>query len=264
MTMVTAVTKIAEAFVEARRQDKVLDQYPGQKPESLDHAYAIQDAAIKMRHNAVGGWKVGRVQDHLVTEFDAERLVGPIFADAIIFAKNEEPLDVPVLRGFAAVEAELMLRVSRDTTGVRSPTDAHSVIDKVRFGLEIASSPFAGINDHGPAVTASDFGNNYGLVLGPVIADWRSRDLLQASVELLIDGIQTGVGKAADMLDGPFGAASFLFQLLAKRGIAVPTGTWISTGAITGVHKIMAGQACTAIFDGKEVVSARMHSAPVN
>ena len=43
------------------------------------------------------------------------------------------------------------------------------------------------------------------------------------------------------MLDGPFGAACFLFNHLARRGIAVPPGTWISSGAVTGVHRVAIG-----------------------
>lgn len=49
------------------------------------------------------------------------------------------------------------------------------LVSRVFVGVEIAGSPFAGINDHGPAVTASDFGNNAGLILGGEVADWRER-----------------------------------------------------------------------------------------
>jgi 2-keto-4-pentenoate hydratase len=264
MLHVANLTDIAEAFVAARRQDKVLSDYPGQIPQSFDHAYKIQDAAIALNGSAVGGWKVGRVPDQLVAHYGAERLVGPIFSDSMVYAPSEGAVTVPVLQGFAAVEAELMLRIGGDATGVRSLTDARAVVDEVRFGLEIASSPFSGINDHGPAVTASDFGNNYGLVLGPLVEGWQDRDLLNTPVELMIDGELIGQGKAATMLDGPFGAVSFLLQLLEKRGIEVPAGTWVSTGAITGVHKISAGQTGKAIFGQNEVVSAIMQIATPN
>ncbi len=38
------------------------------------------------------------------------------------------------------------------------------------IGIEIASSPLQNINDYGPAVVASDFGNNAGLLLGAEVA----------------------------------------------------------------------------------------------
>ncbi|MBC7037412.1 2-keto-4-pentenoate hydratase, partial [Salmonella enterica subsp. enterica serovar Enteritidis] len=96
--------------------------------------------------------------------------------------------------------------------------EATALIDRVCVGIEIASSPFGGINDHGPGVTISDFGNNNGLVIGPDIADWRDLDLNQWPVELTIDGASTGIATAATMLDGPFGAARFLLELMAQRG----------------------------------------------
>ena len=96
------------------------------------------------------------------------------------------------------------------------------------------SSPFAAINDLGPMVTISDFGNNNGLVVGPAIANWREVDINAWPVELRIDGEVIGEGTAAGMLDGPFGAARFLFELMAERGIALRSGQWISTGAVTG------------------------------
>jgi 2-keto-4-pentenoate hydratase len=252
------VTDIAQALVDARRLDNRLTSYPGAIPPSFATAYAIQDAAIELRGNNVAGWKVGRVRADFVAQFGAERLAGPIFADTIVKAADGMPVKMPVLKGFAAIEAELLLRIGGSTNNMLSAADAMSVVDEVRFGFEIASSPFAGINDNGPAVTASDFGNNYGLVLGPVVKNWRERDLLAAPVSLSINGAVVGQGSAADMLDGPFGSVAFIINLMRERGIKVAPGTWISTGAITGVHRITPGQSAVAIFDGREMISANI------
>jgi 2-keto-4-pentenoate hydratase len=165
---------------------------------------------------------------------------------------------MPMLAGFAAVEAELMMRVGSSIPPDTEPTSIADYIDDVRFGLEIASSPFPGINAHGPAVTISDFGNNFGLLLGPPITDWRTRDLLGAPVVLAIDDVVVGTGTAAAMLDGPFGAVAFLARLLAARNIPVPAGTWVSTGAITGIHPISVGQSVNARFDNEYEVACRM------
>jgi 2-keto-4-pentenoate hydratase len=250
----------ARSFVQARRNNDVVADYPGALPTNLADAYSIQDDAIRLVGKPVGGWKVGRIAPHLVPEFGVDRLVGPIFADSIFSADASPFVTMPVLHGFAAAEAELMLRIG---TAVPHAVDLLSIrdyIDEVRFGLEIASSPFTGINDHGPAVTASDFGNNFGLVLGPKIEDWQERDLMAAPVELRLDGAIAGVGQLSNMLDGPFGAAAFLANLLAARGIALTPGTWISTGAITGVHQMTAGQSIHATFDNVFAVSCETHA----
>src|SRR3546814_4494760 len=117
------------------------------------------------------------------------------------------------------------------------------------WSSDVCSSDL-GINAHGPAVTASDYGNNKGLVLGPPIADWRTADLIGMPVEFLIDGQRIGAASMATMLDGPFGSALFLIRTLRARGIAIPPGTWLSAGAITGVHEIAAGQRADPRFRG--------------
>ena len=60
------------------------------------------------------------------------------------------------------------------------------------IGIEIASSPLQNINDYGPAVVASDFGNNAGLLLGAEISDWQTRSLESLNCETRIDGERGG------------------------------------------------------------------------
>lgn len=246
---------IARAFVDARRTGAILPGFPGAIPDSLDAAYTIQDHAIALTGQRVGGWKVGRIAHNLTTASSTNRLAGPIFADRILETTTTNIPRVQILAGFAALEAELILRIA-ETPPADLPIDrARDFVDEVRFGLEVASSPFPGINDFGPEVTVSDFGNNFGLLLGSPIPDWRSRDLINAPVVLAIDDRTVGRATMATMLDGPFGALSFLVGNLARRGIALAPGTWVSTGAITGVHTIGAGQQALATFDGTFSVS---------
>jgi 2-keto-4-pentenoate hydratase len=248
---------IAKTFVDARLTGAVIADYPGDIPVGLDDAYRIQDTGIALTGKAIGGWKVGRIAEPLIDAYGSNRLVGPIFSDQIVDAIAGDAPEVPVLAGFAAIEAELLLRVGHTPPPGMTLGDAREYVDEVRFGLEVASSPFPGINDHGPAVTITDFGNNFGLVLGPKIEDWRTRDLLNAPVSLSIEGKGAGEARLADMLDGPFGAFCFLVDSLAKRGLVLEPGQWISTGAITGVHPIIAGQQASANFDGAFIVSCR-------
>ncbi|MGQ0590206.1 MAG: 2-keto-4-pentenoate hydratase, partial [Sphingosinicella sp.] len=63
-----------------------------------------------------------------------------------------------------------------------------------------------------------------------------------------------GTGRAATFPDGAIGAARFLFELMARRGIALAPGPWISSGAVTGVHDARPGQRIEARFcDGLSV-----------
>jgi 2-keto-4-pentenoate hydratase len=246
---------IASAFVAARRSGAAISQFPGRSPIDLAGAYAIQDCAISLWEREIGGWKVGRINPPRDRLLGADRLVGPAFRDAIVTA-GTEPCRFPVFHGgFAAAEAEFMLRLApREGPLPATPEAAMDWIDEVRIGIEIASSPYARINADGPCVTIADHGNNAGLLLGPAVprALWGQLDDIE--VTLCVDNNQVGQATTATMLDGPFGAACFLIANLVSRAIAVQPGWWISSGAITGVHEVSPGSKVTADFGSNGLV----------
>lgn len=243
---------IAEAFVSARRNATALSDYPGAEPDNLATAIAIQNSAIPLFGEAVAGWKVGRINPPWLEKIGVNRLPGPIFASNIQHAKPGEDATGHIFQnGFGAAEAEFVFRLGKaPAQGVTQLTlaDAADLVDTVYIGIEIASSPFAGINVRGPLVTISDFGNNNGLIVGQEIPDWRSADLDNWSVTATIDGQSVGQGKALAFPDGLLGSVKYLVESLLARGIAIEPGLLISTGAVTGVHEITAGQKFEAAF----------------
>ena len=250
---------IARALIDARARKTPLTAYPGAMPQTMAEAYAIQDSAIALDGRRIGGWKVGRIAPDLVARYGGNRLTGPIFTDEI-FDGAADPVMPVYADGFAAAEAEVLLCFGEVGTRDYDIDSVRDCIAEVRTGIEIASSPFPEINRHGPAVTASDYGNNKGLILGPPIAGWEDADLIRMPVEMTIDGETVGTATMEAMLDGPFGSALFLIRILRARGIAIPPGTWVSAGAITGIHEIRPGQRAEAIFDGKIRVGCSIKS----
>lgn len=255
------VGHIAQSFVDARRAGRSLPDYPGTVPVALADAYAVQDAAIALNEAEIGGWKVGRINPPIN---GVDRLAGPIFTRQIAVA-TAEPVAMPVfVGGFAAAEAEFLLRVGATPPAGKAQfthEEAAGLIDAVHVGIEIASSPLAAINDLGAAVTISDFGNNNGLVIGAAIPDWRRADIDAWPLSVAIDGAVIGSGKAADMLDGPIGAARFLFELMAERGNALRPGQWISSGAVTGVHAVRIGERIEARFGADLIVECMIKAS---
>ena len=259
-----AAEAVAAAFVAARRAARALAAYPGTPPADLAAAYAIQDCAIGLDGRAVAGWKVGRINPPHEARLGTNRLAGPIFADSVVEVGNGEVPAMPVFAGgFAAAEAEFVLHVAPGLTGALPRDDAATLacLDEIRLGIEIASSPYPGINADGPLVTASDFGNNAGLVLGPRLEGWRDLDLTAIAVRTEIDGETVGTATAAAMLDGPYGAVRFLLANLAARGIDFGAGLWVSSGAITGVHPVAPGQAVLARFGDRGSVACTIVAA---
>ncbi|MEG8055805.1 fumarylacetoacetate hydrolase family protein [Sphingomonas faeni] len=248
------ISRIARTFVEARRVGTSLAEFPGNVPTTLAEGYAVQDEALRLVEGFIAGWKVGRINPPLD---GVDRLTGPIFADEVASA-GVEPVAMPVFaQGFAAAEAEFLLRIGTapDPAKLRYTVDeARAMIDAVHVGIEIASSPFPGINALGPTVTVSDFGNNNGLVVGADAEGWREGDINDWPVELWINDALIGAATSATMLDGPFGAVRYLLEHMAARGIALSPGQWVSTGAVTGVHPVAIGDRVEARFDGRFAV----------
>jgi 2-keto-4-pentenoate hydratase len=246
--------RAAAEFVKARRAAGSLTQYPGPTPPDLQAAYRCQDEAISLWDDSIAGWKVGWIPEPFSDKFGAQRLVGPIFSRSVQRLKGSAVFEAPVFAsGFAAIEAEFVVQLSKD-----APADvvdwtaetAQRFVKAMYVGIEIASSPLANINDFGPAVVASDFGNNAGLLLGAEIADWQSRSLDSLNCETRIDGAVVGRGSAAAVSGGPLAALAFALRCNALRGRPLRAGEFVSTGAATGVHAISAGQSAEAIFGG--------------
>ncbi|NBB53335.1 2-keto-4-pentenoate hydratase [Rhizobium sp. CRIBSB] len=245
----TESSAIARTFVDARLSARAVPVWPGEMPPSLDAAYVIQDQAISLWPDRVAGWKLGRIPPPLDARFGAGRLAGPIFS-ANVWLAGPEPTAFGVIPGgFAAVEAEYILELGQDVPSRDDWTAAQvaDLVARVHIGVEIAGSPFREINDHGPAVTAADFGNNAGLILGATIENWRPR-LQDLTCRTLIDGTVIGTGGAASIPNGPLDSLAFLLKVLHRRGRSMTAGELISTGAATGVHPIAIGQEALADF----------------
>jgi len=255
---------IAESFLSARRTASGLPDYPGRLPETLEQAYAVQDAAIAEWNRPIIGWKVGRVPPPLADRLGTDRLAGPIFASNVA-RTDGAPVEMPVFeQGFAAGEAEYLLRIGRAPPQGKRLFDLDetaALIEAVHVGIEIASSPLGVINDLGPTAVVSDFGNNNGIVIGEAIPNWRTSGFEGWPVTTLIDGAEVGTGRASAFPSGAIGAARFLFELMARRGIRLEAGQWISSGAISGVHDARPGQVVEARFDDRFGVHCKLVAA---
>jgi len=255
---------ISARFTAARAAGQSLPAYPGTPPATLAEAYAIQAAAIARWPDAVAGWKVARVNPAFATQFPEERLIGPAFAPNVHRVAQGGTATCPVFEGgFAAVEAEVVIVVAEDAPAGKVDWTADTVapfVKSMHIGVEVASSPLATLNDIGPGAVISDFGNNWGVVVGAEIANWRELETID--VETFIDGQPVGTGKVA-IKPGPLGALAFTLNKRAQQGTILKAGDVISTGMITGVHDIRIGQQSRHVFAGAGEVLVQITRAAV-
>ncbi len=251
---VSSARSIAERFVAARLTATPLAAYPGPIPTDMDAAYRCQDEAIALWPDAIAGWKVGWIAPDQQRIYGEERVVGPIFRRAVRDVRLDDEVEIPIYRGgFAAVEAEYIFRLATDAPDGKldwSDAEAAAIVDTLHVGVEPASSPLATINDLGPAVVVSDFGNNAGLLVGPGVPDWRQRIADGMTCETFIEGRSVGRGGTGRLPKGPLGALAFALMRNARRGRPLKAGCLVSTGAASGIHDIRPGERSAIVFEG--------------
>jgi 2-keto-4-pentenoate hydratase len=254
MSTPAAEDVVAAELVAARREGRSLTRFPGVVPASMAEAYRIQELAMSRWQDSLVGWKIGYISSDRRAPGDPDRLVGPIWRQQYHLSEERvSPAEVGIFAsGFAAVEAELVIRLGQDLPfhdgGGWTAEDVADLEQHLLVGVEVASSPIPDINSLGPTVIAADFGNNNGLVLGSVVADWPGGAPVQLAC--YIDGQLMGEGSAANLPGGIHHGLATALNILASRGQPVRAGMVFATGAITGIHPIGPGQHCRVEVGG--------------
>ncbi|WP_245815819.1 2-keto-4-pentenoate hydratase [Luteimonas chenhongjianii] len=254
---------IVDAFLRARRAGEALAEFPGTIPETLVDAYGVQDSAIAEWGDELVGWKVGYIAPERRDSSGDDRLLGPVFRRNL--QQVGDDLRIAVFAGgFGAIEAEYVLRLDADAPADKTewtPEEAAALPATLFVGLEVASSPLATINQLGPLVVVSDFGNNNGLVVGAEIPQWTRLDDAALRVESRIDDVVVGTGGATTLPGGLRQAFAFALSRSARRGRPLKRGELIATGNATGIHDILPGQRARLVFEGHGEIVATVEAA---
>ncbi|CAH1656520.1 MULTISPECIES: fumarylacetoacetate hydrolase family protein [unclassified Chelatococcus] len=250
MSEPSAVTAIALAFANARAEARALSGFPGTVPESFEAAYAVQKAAMGVHPANLRGWKVAMVRPDWRAAFPEERLIGPVYH--VIDVPDGGTATMPsITGGYTAAEAEFIAVMAQDLPPREKPYEVAEVaaaISAIHVGAEIAGSPLVNLNDLGPGSIISDFGCNAGVVLGPEVVGWQSRPWESLTAKSTVNGAAVGEGTAAGVPGTPLAAVVFLANRLSRLKITLRAGDLVSTGMVTGIHKVAAGDRAVIDF----------------
>jgi 2-keto-4-pentenoate hydratase len=162
--------EIARILLAARKEARPLPAFPGQLPQSLAEAYAIQEAAIAHSGAPIVGWKVGRVPPDAARELGVDHLAGPIY-DGVVWEAGSAPTPIRAIEGgFCAIEAEFVFRLGRDAPAEKAAwtaEEAAAFASALHIGVEVAGSPIANLNALGPRAVIADGGATTFLIVGP-------------------------------------------------------------------------------------------------
>lgn len=259
--------ELAQNLTTARKTATGFKQYPAVTPTNLEFSYNVQDAAIDIWQDQIVGWKIGRLSPEAQLLHKTERLSGPIFAQRFWPEANAGNVVGIIDGGFAAVEAEFVFEVKTDSDPKKfeySEVEAFNLLAAMHCGIEIAGSPIFDINSYGPTVVASDFGNNFGLILGNRLLEFSDIEQLSPAncrnftTQTKVNGENVGTGGLFSIPGGPLAAIAWLAGHLAKRNRPLKRGHLISSGATTGIHDFVVGDSAKVHFGHNGSIKCEM------
>jgi 2-keto-4-pentenoate hydratase len=238
-----AIAQAAALFVAARRTGTHIDALPAAcQPQTLDDAFAIQDAVIAALGEAIAGWKVALVDGRVVR--------GPIFASRVFDSGAKiEAAKMPLL----GIEGEIAFMFNRDMpAGKHSYEDVAAAVTAFA-AIEVVDSRFATYPDAPPQARNADFVSNGGFVRGPSAANWRALDLKTIAVRLAIGGQEVLSRNGGHIAGDPLIPAVALVNDLPT---GVKAGQFITTGTYTGIAFAKPGQTAAVTFEDFGTVEA--------
>lgn len=213
-------------------------------PADADAAYRVAALVERLLGWPRAGWKIAANMPEMQHALRAaEPIMGRVFARFL----HDSParLDAAKLL-HPVVEAEIAICLAADLPPRAAPyteADILAAIASIHPAIEVAECRF--LHDARfpplPAILADGSGSG-SLILGPAIADWRSRDIPAQDVALRVDGVERRRGNVAKSIGSPITPVTWLANRLSADGIGLRAGEVISTGTCTGMLLGRAGQ----------------------
>ena len=98
-------------------------------------------------------------------------------------------------------------------------------------------------------------------ILGGEIPSWRDAAPSSWRLRTLIDGVEAGAADASTIPGGPLESFRAVLEICARQGHPLRRGMQITTGAVTGVHPLRAGQTARIEMAGMDPITCA--AAPV-
>ena len=157
------------------------------------------------------------------------------------------------------VECEIAVRLGRDLPAAGAPYTRAAVAEAVEAcmaGMEIVDDRYVDYKSMDtPTLIADDF-FDAGCVLGAPLTDWRSMDLAALTGVTLINGVEVGRGRSADVMGHPFEALAWLANNLARRGQGLRAGEFVCTGSVVETKWLSQGDRVVMRIEGLGEVEA--------
>ena len=243
------IDNLATRLWSARKDGKDAVMEPQDASLSVEDAYRLQQSYVRISGERKTGWKVGATATPMQQNLGlSEPFAGPLLEGTTLLS----PTTCTLVPGQAAiVEVEFVLRMGEDYT----PDDSGSTdrladaVDAVCAGIEVAGMRYPeSMGKPSGALVVADAAGNIALVHGTPQENWRDFDLGKHEAVLRINGEQVNRGTGSEVLGNPLNSLAWLAGFLSRQNLSLQRGDLITTGTITGMRAVQAGDEVVADF----------------
>ena len=249
MEMSAKQQELVNLLFEARRSACQLDSLASDLvPETAAQAYAVNRVVAERLGWEPLGWKIAGTTNAVRGKLGLD---GPIYGRTFRRFECASPAQFKAAELLdPLVECEFFVTLARDLPPRETPWTMPEVIDaiaEVHAGIEVAECRYRrGALPALPAILADGSASGR-YVFGGAIANWRD-GLAGVKVALEVDGVLRREGCGADVMGDPLQPLLWLADERRHWGDGLFAGETISTGSMTGMLPIRAGQSVCARF----------------
>lgn len=162
------------------------------------------------------------------------------------------------------VECEVVVFLGRDLPRGTAPHTRESItqaVEAVTVGMEVVDDRYENYKSMDtPTLIADDF-FNAGCVIGEPLRDWQRLDIPSLAGRTLINGVEVGKGKAAEVMGHPFAALAWLANSLNHRDQMLRAGEFVFTGSVVETRWVAGNDRVVIAIDQLGEVEALFQSA---
>lgn len=242
---------LAQALIAARDPRQPAAPLPGPIAKGdLATAYRVQDAVVARLGGAVAGYKLAATSK-IAQEYLG--LDGPLSGRLLQDRLFQSPARLKAAEHrFVLVEPEYAFTLGANLPVREKPysqAEAASAVASLHPAFEIVSSAYGEAwKEAGAAPLIADNAAHAVMILGPGLTDWRTVDFNHQTVRLKVDGKLHTEGQGLRAMGGPLWALCWLSEHLKARGLGLEAGQVVTTGVVTDVAFLGAGQRAEADF----------------
>ena len=246
---------LADSLAAARRDVRQLASLPEELvPATVREAYAVNGMVAQRLGWDPLGWKIAGTTSKVREKL---RLDTPIYGRTFRRFACQSPMHFKAGELLdPLVECEFFVTLMQDLPPRKEPWTMPEVIeaiDTVHAGIEVAECRFPSAALPRLHAILADGSASGRYVFGGAISNWRD-GLANTTVNLEIDGKLRRQGVGADVMGDPLRPLLWLAEERREWGDGLRAGETISTGSMTGMLPIRAGQHARATFGDAAVV----------